>query len=352
MQQDALKRLIVESVAERGISAVKEDPKRSIRKLVDLGQEFAKGRFQKQFFQLCGHLLADEDSPYYHLLLAMARQVDTKRLRTFGVNLGWQSWTVGANQIRGIEASEGFQVPWSLMFHLGAADSFLSPEVFLRTLEEGKELGIYTIMADGEGCRELTPYLDIVRQQRDSAFLFLLKPKQAIQYENQIMACSNLMVSISADGHTGWESAGDLLRDDGVQLGFHLRYDRDTLQRWNGKAQNRAALEPFFQHGGICLFLLATESADAESVERVCRGVRDYRNQPSAPLFPIDFYTDCNYVYGIISDDVSFLGIRADGGINQCTEGREVPTELSLEGHTLRELLQLLYPKEPQNADK
>ena len=216
MQQDALKRLIVESVAERGISSVKEDPKRSIRKLVDLGQEFAKGRFQKDFFQLCGHLLADEDSPYYYLLLAMARQVDTEHLRTFGVNLGWQSWTVGANQIREIEAGEGFQVPWSLMFHLGAAGSFLSPDIFLRALEEGKELGIYTIVVDGEACGELTPYLDIVRRQEDSAFLLFLKPEQAVQYEESIMACPNLMVSISADGQTGWEAAGDLLRDDGV----------------------------------------------------------------------------------------------------------------------------------------
>ena len=344
MQQDALKRLIVESVAERGISSVKEDPKRSIRKLVDLGQEFAKGRFQKQFFQLCGHLLSDEDSPYYHLMLTMAREVDTKRLRTFGVNLGWQSWTAGAKQIREIEAREGFQVPWSLMLHLGKADAYLSPEIVQHTLEEGRKLGIYAALVDAEACEDLSLYLALIQQQEDAAFLLLMNPEQAVRYKEQIVDCPNLMLSISA-GHTDWEAAGDLLREHGIQFGFHLRYDREMSQMLKEQMKNGAWLENFFCHGGLCLLLLA-DGADAASVEQVCRMVRDYRSHPLTPLFPVDFYTDCNYIDSIISDDVSFLGIQADGRVNQCREGREVPTELSLNGHTLRELLQRLYPKE------
>lgn len=345
MRQEEMKRLIVESVAERGINSVREDPERSVRKLVDLGQDFSKGRFQKQFFRLCEHLLADDDSPYYRLLIALVHQADAKRLRTFGVNLGWQSWTVGANRIREIEGREGFQVPWSLTFHLGARDSFLDPERFDQVLAEGEDLGIYTAWLDGGACEDLAPYFACVRRRENTAFLLLLRPEQAEKSLDQLRACPNLIPLLSICGDS-WSRVGELLRQNGIPFGYHLYYQKERLELWRRRKEELPRwLDRVFSSGGPFLCFQAEESADPETVETVCRAVRDFRNQPTVPIFPLDFYTDCNYVDGIISDDVSFLGICADGGINRCEKGREAPAQLNLEGHSLRELLQLLYPK-------
>ena len=345
MRQEEMKRLIVESVAERGINSVREDPKRSVRKLVDLGQDFSKGRFQKQFFRLCEHLLADDDSPYYRLLIAMVHQADAKRLRTFGVNLGWQSWTVGANRIREIEAREGFQVPWSLTFHLGPQGSFLDPERFGRVLEEGEDLGIYTAWLDGGECEDLSPYFECVRRRENTAFLLLLRPEQVEETLDQLRTCPNLIPSLAICGDA-WSEAGERLRENGIPFGYHLCYQKKRLEQLRAQKEGFPLwLDRVFGSGGLFLCFRAEETADPETVETVCRAVRAFRNQPTAPIFPLDFYTDCNYVDGIISDDVSFLGICADGGINRCEKGREAPSQFNLEGRSLRELLQLLYPK-------
>ncbi len=43
---------IITSAVENGIRYIQDNPKRGVRNLLDLGEYFAKGRFQKDFFEL------------------------------------------------------------------------------------------------------------------------------------------------------------------------------------------------------------------------------------------------------------------------------------------------------------
>ena len=66
------KRLSIEAVVRKAIRDVQDDPRRGLRNLIDMGESFAKGRFQKPFLQRIQTMLEKEDSAYYvgrHILL-------------------------------------------------------------------------------------------------------------------------------------------------------------------------------------------------------------------------------------------------------------------------------------------
>ena len=87
---------MIEAAVDRGIREMQEDPKRSVRKLADLGRQFSRGRFQKNFFDLSQTLLQDDNSPYYTILSRLTRETNHETLKKFGVNIGYTSWTYGA----------------------------------------------------------------------------------------------------------------------------------------------------------------------------------------------------------------------------------------------------------------
>lgn len=108
---------MIEAAVDRGIREMQEDPKRSVRKLADLGRQFSKGRFQKNFFDLSQTLLQDDNSPYYTILSRLTRETNHETLKKFGVNIGYTSWTYGASLIRSYEKEHGYDVPWTVFMH-------------------------------------------------------------------------------------------------------------------------------------------------------------------------------------------------------------------------------------------
>ena len=111
-------RIFVETTIRKAIRDIKDSPKRSFRNLIDLGLNFAKGRFEKPFLVSVQNLLQNEQSPYYDLVLDTVHNVDTDRLITFGMNVGYNGCTKGAKIIREIESKENYNIPWSLSLEI------------------------------------------------------------------------------------------------------------------------------------------------------------------------------------------------------------------------------------------
>lgn len=124
IKQD-LARVAIELAVKRGIEDIRTDHKRSIRRLVDLGDHFANGRFHKYFFKAIQTMLEDEDSAYYHLVSQVVDRVDAQTISTIGINVGYNSWTLGAKTIRANEAELGFNIPWAISFFIEAAWSWI-----------------------------------------------------------------------------------------------------------------------------------------------------------------------------------------------------------------------------------
>lgn len=93
-------RSLIEQLVRGKLKDLKESPERTTRNLVDMALLFSNGRFQKQFFEIAQEMLHNESSPYYQLIYQMVSNIDTERLLTFGMNVGYNSFTYGAKIIR------------------------------------------------------------------------------------------------------------------------------------------------------------------------------------------------------------------------------------------------------------
>ena len=70
-----IRRAIIRSAIERGIQEIRSDPQRGVRKLVDLGTHFSRGRFQKRIFREMQDELVNPNTAYYALVTNLVNRV-------------------------------------------------------------------------------------------------------------------------------------------------------------------------------------------------------------------------------------------------------------------------------------
>ena len=149
MKQEVLARTIIETMLNKALRDIERDPDRSIRNLIDLGINFAKGRFQQEFLHVLQEMMKNEQSAYYTLVKNVVSDTDHRRLMTIGMNIGFQACTVGATLIRDNEERLHFNIPWIYQVNFG--EKGLPCEDLDKLIRQGKELGtfIYLLNADG-----------------------------------------------------------------------------------------------------------------------------------------------------------------------------------------------------------
>ena len=109
--ENSLSRILIETTVRQTLKGLQENPKRSTRNLIDMALQFSEGRFQSHFFETAQTLLKNEDSAYYALVQDTASHIETEHMVKFGMNLGYNSCTWGAQQIRLNEIRLGFNIP-------------------------------------------------------------------------------------------------------------------------------------------------------------------------------------------------------------------------------------------------
>ena len=115
MEMNELRRAIIRSAVQKSIREIRQDPKRGIRKMVDLALHFSHGRFQRKILEVMQKELSNPSSAYYSIVTDLAANVKPENLEQFGMDLGYNSWTHGAQIIRNHEAEHGYNVPWCLL---------------------------------------------------------------------------------------------------------------------------------------------------------------------------------------------------------------------------------------------
>lgn len=173
---NTIARTLIQTVVRQKLNAIKSDPERSLRNLVDMGLSFAVGGEQKRFLQQAQHALQDENSAYYRIIYDMALHVDTEHLMGFGMNLGYNSLTAGARTIRRLESECGYDIPWCLTLAIDRKGYTAHESDYTNLIEQGKRLGIYTYLI-------IAPELPVglftlLRQQKDCAFLLFTSPDE------------------------------------------------------------------------------------------------------------------------------------------------------------------------------
>lgn len=341
MKKIDLDRTIIEATVDKALSEIRADPERTIRKLIDMGQGFAKGPFQKHFFDDAQTMMSNEESAYYRLLKRVITEVDLEKLRTFGLNLGYNGCTKGANVIRRREAELRFNIPWALSFILDTGDGCTSALELDRAITQGKELGVYVYLLFYRSNR-LEETLRLLDTHDDCAFVLFLNPAYLTpQAINKLQRRQNILLSVTA-GQSGTDSTARTLREKRFLFALHTVYHAQDVD----VCMTRAHMENVTAYAPLFYFLLAAGDCHAQDIEAMGHRVDEVRNAQRYPVLPIDMMHDMLTIDHVISEDACAVVFDEYG---RACDYRGV---YQPGGHSIREkpLIDILKASNPKKA--
>lgn len=330
---------MLETIVRRNLCQLQRDPKRCLRKLVDLGREAADGPVQAMFFKTAQEMLQREDSPYYTLAQNTACLVDHDRLLAFGMALGWTSLTCGVSRIRSQEKRLGCAIPWSLTLHLEQRPDSLSAEDYLSLIREGTQLGISSYVLFPKDAGSVALAVKLAQESRACAFCLLLPrgfgPPDRLA---GLPLPPNLMLGIDAC-EPGWRERAELLRR---RRALYLLY-----RTYSGRSDEEELVsgrwaEGIVPYAGSITLLISRAGGPCPPDGRVSDYAVSSRMEQRYPTLMVDFYHDSLCVSRCISQQPCFVGILPDGTATEYRQGEEVPAPVSLRAAPLAQLLQRL----------
>ncbi|ARP49919.1 hypothetical protein B6259_02835 [Ruminococcaceae bacterium CPB6] len=334
-------RSFISAAVEKGFKDIERDPKRSVRQLVDLGTYFAKGRFQRYFFDIFGEMLHNENSSYYKWIHDLVVNADQKQLKTFGMNLAYNGWTVGARTVRTLEKAAGYNVPWTLIFHFSKSGLF-TPQMLDRAIQQGEELGIYSYMIFSNGEEAPMELVPVLENHPDCAFVLFCENRQVSdELITVILQVKNTLLCLHCDD--GFLQTAKQMNSRHCFFAAWYPYD-DTFQK---AFYQRELLPQVLQARTPFFFFIALRTCSSQKRREVRSEILKCRQTQSEPVFCIDFYADLAFIDGVISSDPCVLTFNADG-ISEAAPGCYPMKARSLRDHTLQELLTEVLPHPPE----
>lgn len=301
-----LPRSLIETLVRKTITEIQDEPKRSTRNLVDMALNFVDGRFQSHFFEVARTMLQNENSSYYRMIPDVAASVDTDKLVTCGLNLGYNSCTLGAKRIRELEKQGGFNIPWSITLTISGRDYSRQETAFRSVVEQGQALGIYTWMVHiPDGADTL---LELAAANPDCAFVFYCEPEQITgPLLDGAESIRNLMFGVH---HTeGVEDACRQLRARRLLYSVFYSYgESDVEDILSGEfLSDTETLHPIFTA------FLAEPACSEATRQIVYRYVNQTRNSQQYATILWDIVNDSRFVDSVISEDSCLAGFDPEG---------------------------------------
>lgn len=339
---------MIETAVDKGLRDFEKSHKRTIRNLVDLGEYFSTGHFQKDFFQLAQYLLSHEDSPYYELVKNVVSNVDRKLLKTFGMNLGYNSWTFGADVIRKYEKTHCCNVPWTILFELRRhLENHLSIPEISNIIEQGMKIGIYTYLFYVGGNRGmLDALLPLLKENNKCAFILFVDPNLITEESvSRVSQAGNTIVSVSFLNSEEIEDACfnqalSALHHNKCLYGLHYSYSDNTAENiFSGSIANRAV-------DAHCTFaiLMKDKKCSSRTAKQINQYVVGARVEKGFPSFLIDFYEDIAYVEKSISSEACFLAVNSEGNIVTAYDG-EIKNDFNIRISPLTDILEQIMQR-------
>lgn len=344
MKPNKMKVAVVQAAVKKGIKDIKDEPKRGIRNLVEMGEMFATGRFQQDFFAMAINQLHDESSAYYRIVERVVKTTNEDTIATFGMNFGYNALTHGAAIIRGIEQSEGFNVPWCLMIELAADNIF--PSVNIEgVIEQGKELGIYCyFLYIDAGYPWLEKLLDTLQARRDCAFIAFLHPTMITDAVCQSFSeLHNTLPVLDMDGVSDEEMRSAIDGLSRVRSPFGGFSRRGVTKAADISPQILQRAEALELPGVV---FIRTKKHRPQNEDDVYNQMIELRNNLDVPVLPIDLYGDLAHVDRIISTEACLAAIKRDGSfVLTNVDENVIVGGKNIHNTSLRQILKDAMPK-------
>ena len=340
--KQSIGRVLVETTVRKTLREICQDPKRSIRNLVDLAREFSVGDFQQLLFETAGSLLEDETSSYYHLVQETVDAFDWDRLVCLGLNIGYNGCIQGARQIRSLEAAEHFNIPWCVSLELEEELFSSSFEQYRQLILQGLELGIYCWQIHTDQISD--QLLQLIRLFPDCAFalfcpsscLYPMLPygAEAIRHLMFVPTCS------SREELTFCRNVCELLKKKKIPYGILIKYDENTLPVLTGTA----FLTSLTELSPVLTFFAPTSFLSDEAREASYARIHKLRMEAEYPTIFLDLMEDNYRIDSIISSESCSAGFTKTGQLFS-QNGITTDRESCFLHHSLKEILKTAFPK-------
>lgn len=330
--------ILIETIVSRTLKDIQDSPKRSIRNLVDMALYFVEGRFQQHFFQVLQQMLQNEQSAYYGWIRDVVAHVDHERLITFGMNIGYNSCTVGAKHIREIEATEGFNIPWSMQLHIDGCMFEDHVDKYQHLIQQGKAMGIYTWLLFVQ--RQPQAVFPLLSNHPDCAFILFCPPGEI---------CPALLQKADSFHHAmfairfedGAAEACRLLREKKFLYSIYIPYGGQDKQnilsgQWIRAAEAKRSVFTVFVPEFHCPMQVQRE---------VYAYITQRREQQKYQTVMWEMVHDGLFVDSIISDDACSLSVDEKGNVHTMLIS-EAQRPFNLFTGDLSETLRALFPKQ------
>lgn len=305
---------VIKTAVDNGIRYIQDNPKRGVRNLLDLGEYFARGRFQKDFFELAHGILKNEDSFYYDIISRLIKNTSHKTIAGFGINIGFNSLTYGANIIREHEKEFGYSIPWVIVFNFEkSTDDHITAHEADKLIQEGKKTGIYSyMMMFGKNIEMLDEMYAAIEKNQDCAIVIFIKPC-IIDEETakKLSSLSNLCINVIIDDCTLDFAAEktNMLRKYKCFYGGYMYYnDNNASDIMNGVVSNKLLSASM----NFAVLVKDQECSDETSI-KVYEYIYNSRTRMNHPVCLMDFYGDIARIDSIISEESFFLCIDSNG---------------------------------------
>lgn len=308
--ENSLSRTLIEAIVKNSIKNIKDCPEQGIRNLIDMALQFSAGRFQKSFFSTAQAMLQNEHSAYYSLVKRTVSSVDTERLCTFGMNIGYNGYTVGAQRIRENEKKLHCNIPWALILQLDENHWAANEQRYQHVLHEGEALGIYMWMLFVNHHPE--KMLDLPKNHTDSDFCIFCQAKNLTPaFLDEVADLYNVMLVVQYEENT--VRIFDLLREKGLLFSVWYPYgSEDTKDIINGNLFN--AIQPFTP---LFTVLLPEENCPDVVQNIVYQVIKRVRADQIYSTLLWELPNDHLLIDAIISDDPCFVHVDQDGVIHR-----------------------------------
>ena len=334
---ETMNQALIETTVKQAIKRIQDDPERSIRNLVDMGLLFSNGKFQQRFLEVIQQMLQNEQSSYYRLISDLIANVDSKRITTFAINLGYNSCTRGARMIRKIESEQGYNVPWSIFLTIDDRNFRKHEDEYFSLFEQGQSLGVYTwFLFSNQGMESC---LKLAEKYTDNAFLIFCHPNDITPaLLDEAVELYNIMFVVAYENET--DQTCNLLRKRNFLYSIYYSYTEDDMvEILNGNIlADIQELHPVFT------LFHPSNDCPLPIQQLVYEFVLETRMKQNYITIPFDLIHDMKYIDEIISEDASFIFFDKNGFCFSKLTGFSETTYNFLE-YSLVDMLKSIVPK-------
>ena len=346
------------------------------RKLVDISEKFyGDSPEEKAKLARIKEYVSNPENRWMKLINNVIDNADPHYLKTFVMNLGYESFFRGTRTIRANREKYNCNIPWLILFDPTSAcnmhcvgcwsgtyghKSSLTFEEMDKIVTEGKELGPHLYMMTGGEPMVKWKEIKKLAEKHNDCFFALYSNSTLITEDvcKDVQRLGNVTFMLSIEGtpetndarrgaghYAAVMKAMDLLKKYGIIFGTSICYTRDNIEavtsdEFLNMLADKGAHFGFYFHlmpvgNNAVPELMPTPEQRVYMIHRI----REVRSENSnIQFFPMDFQNDGEYVGGCIAGGRNYFHINSAGDAEPCVFIHFSNT--NIKNNTILEMLQ------------